>query len=461
MKPNLLFINLDQQRYDCLGFNGSTLVKTPNLDRLAAAGMRFSGAYTPIPLCCPARQTLLCGLMPDLHGGLWNYDICSPVAGLSPQAVTWPRLLSEAGYDCVYLGKWHVHPDHDATRYGYRVYENGLPLFNPDKLVQRHRVKSPVGSFGVGEFEDVPVAEAHTHRLAAQASEWLNKLTAGGEPWHLRVDFHEPHLPCYCAREFADLYDPAGIPPWPNFEEKFSGKPFIQRQQIENWGLKDWTWHEWSIYLAAYFGVVSQVDDAIGLILRALRDSGQEQNTLVVFTADHGDAAGSHRMMDKHYVMYEEEVRVPMVMCWPGVIPAGQCSDDWIVHYLDLPPTLLEAAGLPVDQSFQGRSFFPVMRGEQHPMPRNEVFSSYNGQQFGLYTQRMIRDHSAKYVWNATDVDEFYDMRTDPHEMNNLAEDPARAEQVRRYRHRLHDCFAALGDPMIKNNRWVGSVLKA
>ena len=455
MRPNLLFINLDQQRFDCLGHTGNAIVKTPHIDRLAASGMRFNAAYTPIPLCCPARQTLLCGQMPDRHGGLWNYDICSPIPGLSPDVVTWPKRLTAEGYNCAYLGKWHVHPDCDGTHYGYRSHREALPLWEESRLRRIHTIKQAGLSFGVGLMEDVPLAQAHTHRLADMAIREMEQMVQAGDPWHLRVDFFEPHLPCYCAREFAERYNPADIPPWPNFAETFKNKPYIQRQQLENWGLADWTWREWAVYLSAYYGMISQVDDAIGRIVSYLEATGASDNTILIFTTDHGDAAGSHRMMDKHYVMYEEEVHVPLIVCWPGKVAAGSQCDDFIVHYLDLPPTLLAAIDLEPEAAFQGKSFLPQLLGRENPAAREYAFSSYNGQQFGLFTQRMIRDRQFKYVWNATDVDELYDMQSDPFEMNNLALDESQAQRLSQYRQMLCNCFSELQDPMIEGNLWV------
>lgn len=455
MQPNILFINLDQQRYDSLACTGNPIVKTPHIDQLAAEGILFNSAFTPIPLCCPARQTLLSGQMPDHHGGLWNYDICSPIPGLSPDLETWPKSLTAAGYDCAYLGKWHVHSELDATHFGYRSHRESLPIFDETKLIRQYPIKDPGLSIGVGLMEDVPADEAHTHRLAKLAVTELEGFASQERPWHLRVDFFEPHLPCYCAREFASLYRPEKIPPWPNFAEGFDNKPYIQRKQVENWGLQTWTWEEWSIYLAAYYGMVSQVDDAVGIILKRLAELGMEENTIVVFTTDHGDAAGSHRMMDKHYVMYEEEVRVPLIIRWPGTVERGTQCDDFTVHFLDLPPTLLEAAGLQIPETFQGRSLLPVLKGKPNPDPRPFIFSTYNGQQFGLYTQRMIRDRRFKFIWNATDLDEFYDLKTDPDELHNLATEEKHAETLNRYRKQLGQCFSDLGDPMIKGNPWM------
>jgi arylsulfatase A-like enzyme len=288
--------------------------------------------------------------------------------------------------------------------------------------------------------------------MADQAVRMIEDFAADARPWHIRLDYSQPHLPCVPAEPFASMYAPEDIPRWGNFPDELSGKPYIQRKQLESWNLSHWAWEEWSQYLSGYYGIISQYDDAYGRILETLDRLGLFENTIIVYTTDHGDAAGSHGMMDKHYVMYEEEVRVPLVVRWDGVIEAGTTSDAFVANYLDLGPTLLDVAGIDIPDSFQGVSLLPELRGEAGPAgERDLIFSEYNGQQFGLYTQRMVRDRRYKYVWNPTDVDELYDLEQDPWEMENLA--GARSDLHRHYQRRLFETFTALGDKMV-NGLW-------
>lgn len=460
--PNILIINVDQQRYDSLGFTGNPIVRTPHLDRLAAKGMQFDSAYTPLPVCCPARQTLLSGVMPEVHGGLWNFGSGGslPVGALSPERPIWVRQLREAGYRTAYLGKWHVHPELDPTAFGFETFDDppGDNFTTPHRGTRYPFPNNPWPQFPIGAYETLPVEECHTHVLADLCNEKINTLNAEKKPWHIRLDFSEPHLPCVPAEPFASMYPPESIPPWPNFEDNFEGKPFIQRQQLRNWGIEHWTWKEWAIYVSGYYGVISQVDDAVGKVIRHLEEKGLTEETLIVYTTDHGDAAGSHRMMDKHYVMYEEETRVPMVIRWDGVIQPGTACHDFVSHFLDLPVTILDLLDLPRPECYQGRSFLPQLRGQSASDPREYAFSTYNGQQFGLYCQRMIRDRRYKYVWNATDIDECYDLANDPFEMNNLAADPANESLCRRYRRKVWEVFSELNDPLVCgpwNSRWL------
>jgi arylsulfatase A-like enzyme len=286
----------------------------------------------------------------------------------------------------------------------------------------------------------------------------IDELSLSDAPWHIRLDYVEPHLPCTPAEPFASMYPPESIPVWENFNETFEGKPYIQHQQLRNWCIEDWTWKEWSVYLSGYYGIISQIDDAIGKVLDHLERQGLMENTLIIYTTDHGDAAGSHRLMDKHYEMYEEVARVPMVICWEGTIPAGSVCHDFVSHYLDLPVTLLDLLKLPVPSVYQGRSFLPQLQNRPAENPWEFAFSSYNGQQFGLYCQRMIRDRQYKYVWNATDVDECYDLQNDPFEMKNLAAENEDSELCRNYRRKVYDVFAELKDPLVTglwNQRWL------
>ncbi len=450
--PNILFINVDQQRYDCLGFTGGRAV-TPALDALAAAGVSFTSAFTPSPVCAPARQALLSGQLPGTAAagamGLWNYDSGIPAGSLAPEDRHWPRQLAAAGYASAWVGKWHVNPTLGPEAWGYETH---VPPFKMprESVCTLYDVADAGLAAPVGCYADLPLEEAPTHRLAAAAVTVLERLAASGRPWQLMVDFSEPHLPCLPSEPFARLYRPADLPPWPNFSERFEGKPLIQRRQVQSWGIDRWTWREWSIYLAGYLGMVSQLDDAIGRILAGLGRAGAREDTVVVYTTDHGDAAGSHRMMDKHYVMYEEIVRVPLVVAWPGHVAGGVTCDDFVVHYLDLGPTLLELAGLDA----QGISLAPQVEGREPAARRDCVFSTYSGQQFGLYSQRMIRDRRWKLVWNATDVDELYDLQGDPAELRNLAVEPAHTDVVRQYRRRLWETFASLGDGLV-SNKWM------
>ena len=462
-RPNVLFICQDQLRYDATGPSRAGLAQTPHLDRLAAGGVWFEHAFTPVPTCCPARQSLLSGEWPDRHGGLWNYDNFLPVRLFDRP--TWSQALSDAGYRAAYVGKWHVHPDEDPTAFGYDDYvplsayrdwraERGLP----DEVTPGPRWH--------GGHDPAPTEHARPAWMADQAVALLEGFANGDGPWHLRLEFEEPHIPNLPTREFLDLYDPAGIESWGNVPDPFLDKPYLQPQMLVTWGLEDWTWDDWRPLVHRYRATVTEVDAAVGRVLDALDRLGLADDTVVVYTSDHGDACGSHGMIDKHGTMYDEVVRVPLCVRWPGVARAGRRTGAFTAHFLDLAATMYEAAGLAVPAHVQGRSLVPVLRGDTPPDWPDAAFSVYNGQQFGLYVQRMVRTNRWKYVWNMTDTDELYDLKEDPWELDNRVGDPAVADALRDLRSRLLAHLegreaAALKRPFVRDQLAEGRKLAA
>lgn len=448
IKPNVLMIIPDQQRYDCIGYSNDYPVKTPNIDKLALQGIWFSNAYTPIPLCCPARQALLNGRRPEAFGALWNYDAALKIPALEPDEYSWTRDLQEYGYRTGYVGKWHVHPTYDPTHYGFDDYVSEY-----EYAVFRSK-KHPGAVFSkgfIGEIDAVPLEDSRTHWLAAQAISLIERYSEEERPWHIRLDFPEPHLPCQPVAQFADMYKPEDVPMWRSFSDEFINKPYIQKQQLYNWNIQDYTWEDWAPIVARYYGIISQVDDAIGKVLDVLDEMGIAENTVVIYTPDHGDMCGGHRMMDKHYVMYEDIVKVPMIIRWPGRIRQGMVCSEFVYNFLDLPPTILEMVGLKPKEFFHGRSMLPLLRGEEVCDWRKEAVSTYNGQQFGLYTQRMIRYDNWKYIWNTTDVDELYDLEKDPNELYNLIYDESCGQVIADLRYRLYEVLLKEGDGLVKS----------
>lgn len=440
-RPNILFILSDQHRFDCLG--PSAPARTPNLDRLAAEGVRFDEAYTPLPSCCPARASLLTGLRPEAFGELWNYDITLPVPCLTPDVPTWPHALRDAGYRTRFIGKWHVSPDHPPTDFGYETCFGADVL--PDGAGRRVEDLRPADWFG--RAVDGPIEELETHRLAARACAEIEELSADGAPWHIQLNFPQPHPPYLPHCAFREPYRTA--PAWGGCADGLCGKPAIQRRMTENWGLADVSEADWENARANYLAVISQMDDAIGMVLDALDAAGAKDDTLVIYSSDHGDMCGSHGMFDKHYNLYDDIVRVPLLLSWPGHIPAGARRNEMLVHALSLPAAILEAAG--ADACLPGRSLLPLALGGACEWPER-VMSSFNGQQFGLYTLRMLRTRELKYVWHPTGEDELYDMARDPHELRNVAGDAGYAERLCDMKKQLLDELTEANDGLVKGH---------
>ena len=443
-RQNLLFIMVDQLRYDSLGFTGCPVASTPNIDWLAGQSTWFEHAFTSIPTCCPARQSLLTGMRPETLGCHWNYDITLKIPSITPENFTWTQALKNQGYQMSYVGKWHVSPEYTPLDFGYdRYVSEGDHAGYIRKKYPELAYKEPF----LGEVDPLPLEDTATHYLAAQAISCLEDMAAKEMPWHLRFDLSEPHLPCRPAFPFAGRVDPASLEPWGSFYDDFKKKPYIQAQQPISWGLDHMTWEDWAPAVARYHEITSQMDDAVGRVLERIKELGLWDNTTIIFTTDHGDMGGSHRMIDKHYVLYDDVTHVPMLIHAPGRTVPGSKVGGFTCHTLDLAPTMLEWMGSEIPDHLQGKSLWPLMAGQEQP-GRDRVVSSGNGQQFGLFCSRMIRNQRYKYIWTLTDVDEFYDLEKDPWELHNLIDEEEYAPILAEMRRTLYEDLRAAGDPL-------------
>jgi arylsulfatase A-like enzyme len=442
---NLLFIMCDQQRYDCVGFSKIRPVKTPNIDTIAGGGAWFTRAYTPIAVCAPARQAAICGRRPETFGGLWNFGIIHPVCEVPSDGYIYPRHLKENGYGTAFCGKWNISASLPPEKFGFDIYVK-------DGDINREiNNKYPDISYPNGFFGDpcpIPAEESHTHMLAKKANETINDLAKRNKPWFVNVDFGEPHLPCRPSAPFDTMYKPEDIEKWGGFDDEFKNKPYMHKQQVINWNLEEKTWEEWSRTVALYYGYVSQYDDAVGKILKNLEATGQLENTVIVYTCDHGDLCGSHKMIDKHYVMYEDLVHVPLAIWCEGMIKP-QVFDGYAHNCLDITPTILDLLDIEKPENiFHGETLAPALTNGE-PWKRDFAVSTYNGQQFGLYSARCIKTDGYKYVWNLSDIDEFYDLCADPYELDNLIYDKKNSEIIAGLRVKLYKELERCGDPMI------------
>jgi arylsulfatase A-like enzyme len=252
------------------------------------------------------------------------------------------------------------------------------------------------------------------------------------------------------------MYPPEEIPPWPSFPDPLVGKPYMQAQQRRTWQVEGWTWDRWAPLVSRYLGTISLLDAQVGRILEALERLGLAESTMVVYTTDHGGLCGGHGMIDKHYVMYEDVVHVPLIVRWPGHVLPGHTCPAFVSHGIDLAVTFCHVAGAPVPETFRGQSLLRLLAGEGEG-GRQDIFGVYYGNQFGLYSQRMVRDRRWKYVWNATAEDELYDLRLDPGEVCNLAVDPAYRTELARLRGRVVAWMEDTGDPLL--NGWTRTQL--
>lgn len=454
-RPNILLIYSDQHRYDCVGANGHPFLQTPNLDRLANEGVNFSRAFCPIPVCIPSRNSLAHGQWPGEHQAIANWGTEAPWPAREGLP-SYSQVLRESGYFLAHVGKWHVHPQQSPLEYGFHEHVPEAGAYEAWRAASGIPPR-PRENGWFGELD--PHVGPEGSRTAWGADRVLAFLEAAGErdaPFFIQWDTDGPHLPNVVPEPYYSLYPPGEIPPWPSFPDPLIGKPYVQAQQRRTWKVEGWSWEQWAPIVSRYLAEVTLLDAQIGRILEALERLGMAEDTLVVYSTDHGDLCGGHGMVDKHFIMYEDVTRVPLIVRWPGrAVPASRC-DAFVSHNVDLATTFCEAAGALVPGTFRGQSLLPLLAGERDN-GRQDIFCMYHGNQFGLYSQRMVRDARFKYVWNATAEDELYDLLLDPGELRNLATDPAYRDELARLRQRTVAWMQETHDPLL--NSWTRAQL--
>ncbi len=459
-RPNVLHIMADQMQSAAIA--GRTGCRTPRLNALAKQGVLFNRAYTPSAVCCPARAMLISGAY-HWHNGVYNQVHSSPSVhrAMFPDVVTYSALLREAGYRQGYVGKWQADYTRTPLDFGFdeiaaaRSYNprllNGLET-NPDGVSTPRGLKRVVSrSFrwpGSEEFamwghaigsED----QIDAYALAESGMRMMKRYAAGSQPWHVEVHFSEPHDAYMPLKQYLDRYDPASIPVPASFRDTFAGKRGLHRRESQIWGTV--TERDFQEGRAHYYAYCEQVDTQVGRLLDGLEATGQADNTVVVFTSDHGDMCGAHRMWIKGWMPYEEAYRVPLIMRWPARIAAGAVTDG-LVSTHDLGHTYLDAAAARKLPFADGESLVPLCINPGTAKWRDQLMCAYYGGEF-LYTQRIAITGRFKYVFNGFDIDEFYDLEKDPEELHNALEDTAYSADVDDLRARLYEMMARFADP--------------
>lgn len=418
--PNLLLLMTDQQRADTITPGGPCL--TPHLQALAAQGSRFARCYATNPICSPSRASLYTGLLPSTHGMTDVTHAVGPTqAELAPGLPFWSRTLHDAGYRTAHFGKWHVERSDELERFGFDEYEVDLRLtgVQTSELPLSPRVEVRQDGYRTFLLAGVSEERAGDSREAQLFDRGIAFLEAAAHererPWALVVSTEAPHDPFLVPRELYDRYDPGSLEQPVSADDEMHDKPAIYRRIRRTWEALGAT--ERAQATACYYAACSGIDDQVGRILAALRESGQEDDTLVVFTSDHGDYLGAHGLWLKGVAAFEEAYRVPLVLRGPG-IPSG-LRVDAPVSLLDLPRTLVRLL-LGSDFGGHGCDLAPWLEGRQGA---GEAYAEFHGQRF-RYTQRVLWQGALKYVFNGFDEDELYDLEADPAECRNLAREP-------------------------------------
>jgi choline-sulfatase len=428
-RPNLLVIMSDEHAPQLSGAYGHPLVRTPGLDRLAAGGVLFENAYCNSPICVPSRMSFMTGRYVH-HIGSW--DNATPLASDIP---TWAHLVRAAGYDAVLAGKQHfIGPDqlhgfraqlardlHAERRHPIFAWDDGTPAAPaPWPGLERARP---------GITEEIEVDDA----VEAAALAYLRDPARRGQPWALNVSFIAPHFPLIVPQRFWDLYSPEAvdlpaIPPG-----HLAGQHPVYRRMRRMFGLVDFPAELVRRGRAAYYALVTYLDEKIGHLLDALEETGQRDNTLVVYLSDHGEMAGEHGMWRKSN-FYEQSARVPLILAWPGRLPAGRRVRE-TVSLVDLVATLAEVAGAPRVGPLDGDSLLALARGEA-PGWKDEAFAEMLAHGVARPIA-MLRRGRYKLNYSLDDPPELYDLEDDPGEFRDLAADPAYRETVEGLRARL------------------------
>jgi choline-sulfatase len=428
VRPNLLYIHSDQHSPLVLGCYGDPVVRTPNLDRLAREGVLFESAYCPSPICVPSRMSALTGRHPHQNQVWTNEHI------LDSGIPTLAHALGAAGYRPVIAGRMHALGPDQLHGYVERLvgdhgsnYIGGVP-------VDRGTLSGTAGPdhislerSGIGQS----AYQVHDEYVAAAAVDYLNRYAvarrAGHEqgPFCLTVGLMLPHPPYVARRQDYEVYQGrVGLPnhPEPPAEEH----PFLAWWRRET--RAEFTTEQEAIRArTAYWALVARVDALVGQILAALERHHQADNTLIVYTSDHGDMLGEHGLWWKH-TFYEASARVPLIMSWPGRLPRGACCER-VVSAVDLNATLLDACGAPALPNAAGRSFLAQATGADAPGAWEDVaFCDYCSDEYappgGCY-QRMIRAGRWKLAYYHGQEPQLFDLQEDPDERHDRAQDPA------------------------------------
>ena len=410
-KRNIIFILIDDQRYDAMSCMGHPFLETPNLDRLVRGGAHFKNAFVTTSLCSPSRATILTGQYAHRHGVMNNSTV------LPEDTVTFPTLLKKAGYETAFVGKWHMGHADDAPQPGFDrwvSFRGQGVYYNPRFNVDGERVQEE------GYVTDL---------ITDYAVEFLERRRK--KPFFLYVSHKAVHADFKPAERHNDKYSDVALTPptsMADTEENYRGKPaWVRAARDSVVGVDGMYWGRmpYDRFIRDYNRTILGIDENVGRLLHTLEKLGTLDSTLIIFTSDNGFLQGEHGLIDKRN-MYEESIRVPMIVHCPDIVPQ-RLELEHIVLNTDIAPTILDAAGASVPDTMRGVSLLPLARGRTVPWRESFLYEYFweeafpqNPTVFGVRTGRW------KYLWyhGVNDKNELYDLEKDPHEMTNLIDHP-------------------------------------
>jgi len=424
-RPNILFILTDDQRWDAMSCMGHPFVKTPNMDRIAREGARFANAFVTTSLCSPSRASFLTGTHAHRHGVYTNESI-DP----TPSTPTFPMLLDRRGYETAFVGKWHMARQADPRPgFDYWLSFSGQGKYQDPALNENGRAFKAKGYM--------------TDLLTDYAVKWLRRPRTS--PFCLILSHKAVHGPFTPADRHRQMYTDVEVPRPASFDDTYKGKPEWYRRAI-TYGTrrKDWIqnrnkpvpdelppreWNPRQKHMLNYYRALLAVDEGIGKVLDTLAERGVLDNTVVVFAGDNGYFHGEHRRGDKRLI-YDEALRIPFLIRYPKLVEPGTVIDK-IALNIDLAPTLLDLAGVAAPRTVQGRSLRPLLTGKKVDWRQRFLYTYFQeAWQPGMPTMLAVRTETWKYARypEIDDIEELYDLRSDPREMHNLIESHADSE---------------------------------
>ncbi len=418
--PNVLVILTDDQRWDAMSCAGHPLLKTPNIDRLAAEGARFANMFVTTSLCSPSRASILSGLFAHRHGVLNNFT------EYPDSLPSYPRRLREAGYETAYFGKWHMGETNGMPRTGfdYWMSHKGQGNYFGNEWNINGRTQYMKGYY--------------TTVVTEQALEWLKRKHE--KPFVLILGEKAPHGgPIEPEPKYAHAFDADKIVKPANYDAWKDGKPAWLAESFPTWhgaGGPLYNYRDYDKFVRAYLGTLLSVDDSVGQLYEALREIGQLDNTLIIYTSDNGFALGEHGRVDKR-TMYEESIRVPLLVRYPPLVPKGTVINEMALN-IDLAPSILDICGGKALKDIDGQSWKPLLAGKTRGWRKSFIYF-YNYEKEFPYTPnvRGVRTADWKYVHyphgdGGPDryTAELYNLAADPLEVRNLVADPAAAGKL-------------------------------
>jgi len=385
-KPNILFIITDQQGLNTISSLGCRNVRTPAMDDLAENGVSFTESYCTNPLCSPSRSSLFTSRMPSETGVIYNG------IGVIPSIPNMGQWFTQQGYECVYAGKWHLWHPHPWKIPGFKVL--------------------PTGINNQGMIGDSAISRVCQGYL---------RNRSGSNPFLLVASFVQPHDICGWVSMHSNSTDKSSCmaiadEALPELPSNFHFDAHAPNQIRKFQGRLSWTKQQWRYYLWSYYRQVEMVDAEIGRLLQALNDLDQVNNTLIVFTSDHGEGMAHHKTVLKNF-LYDEAAKVPLVVSWPGHLQENVVNRSHLVSGLDIMPTLCDYAGIGVPPKIQGRTLRPLL---ENKICSWREFLIAEVQKVG----RMVRTSEFKYItYQGDPIEQLFDMKSDPGETKNLIDD--------------------------------------